>query len=233
MTKGGRLVLAVLSAVWVTGCTGTLSNSAAVVYSPALGEMVIPAQTITERRFAGVIRQRFDFSCGSAALATLLRYHYGQATDEAAAFKGMWAKGDQQQIRRLGFSLLDMKRYLEVQGLPANGFQVTLDQIAEGGTPGIALVNERGYKHFVVVKGVQGDEVLLGDPSTGLEVRSRAAFQRSWNGVFFIIQPSVATGQFNAPKFWASFTRAPLGSGSSQPLSQQALALTAPFYRDF
>jgi predicted double-glycine peptidase len=222
-----------MSAIGVTGCSGTLSNSGAVLSSPTLGEMVIPTQTIAERRFAGVIRQRFDFSCGSAALATLLRHHYGKNTDEAAAFKGMWAKGDRQQIRRLGFSLLDMKRYLESQGLPANGFKVTLDQIAEGGTPGIALVNERGYKHFVVVKGVRGDEVLLGDPSTGLEVRSRAAFQRSWNGVFFIIQPGVASGRFNAPTFWASFTRAPLGSGSAQPLSQQALALTAPFYRDF
>lgn len=233
MMKGGKLLLTALAAVGITGCTGTLSDSAAVLSSPSLGDMVIPAQTITERRFAGVIRQRFDFSCGSAALATLLRHHYGQPIDEAAAFKGMWARGDQKQIRRLGFSLLDMKQYLEAQGLPANGFEVTLDQVAEGGTPGIALVNERGYKHFVVVKGIRGNEVLLGDPSTGLEVRSRAAFERSWNGVYFIIQPGVATGQFNAPKFWASFTRAPLGSGSSQPLSQQALALTAPFYRDF
>lgn len=233
MTKIGQLIFAALSAVVVTGCSGTLTESAAVLSSPSLGEVIVPAQTIAERRFAGVIRQRFDFSCGSAALATLLRYHYRQDTDEAAAFKGMWARGDQKQIRRLGFSLLDMKQYLESKGLPANGFEVTLDQIAEGGTPGIALVNERGYKHFVVVKGVRGDEVLLGDPSTGLQVRSRASFQRSWNGVFFIIQPAVASGRFNAPTFWASVTRAPLGSGSAQPLSQQALALTAPFYRDF
>src|SRR3546814_6408724 len=33
--------------------------------------------------FRSVIRQRYDFSCGSAALATLLTYHYGAPTSEA------------------------------------------------------------------------------------------------------------------------------------------------------
>ena len=228
-----RLITAAMLAGGLAGCTGTIADSSTVLASPSLGELRIPVQTVADRRFSGVIRQRYDFSCGSAALATLLRYHYGQDIDEAIAFKGMWAKGDQAQIRRLGFSLLDMKRFLESRGLPANGFQVTLDDVAEGGTPGIALVNENGYRHFVVVKGVRGDDVLLGDPSTGLEVQSRADFKRSWNGVYFIIQPEVASGRFNAPTFWAKVTRAPLGSGSAQPLSQQALALTAPFYRDF
>ena len=71
----------------------------------------MPVRSFEEERFATVIRQKYDFSCGSAALATLLRYHYGLSQDEEATFRGMWATGDQPQIRRVGFSLLDMKRY--------------------------------------------------------------------------------------------------------------------------
>ena len=37
------------------------------------------------RRFRKVVHQTLDFSCGAAAMATLLRYHYGQSLDERAA----------------------------------------------------------------------------------------------------------------------------------------------------
>ncbi|RYF14189.1 MAG: peptidase C39, partial [Oxalobacteraceae bacterium] len=35
-----------------------------------------PVTSLIGRRFETVVRQQYDFSCGSAALATLLRYHY-------------------------------------------------------------------------------------------------------------------------------------------------------------
>lgn len=188
-----------------------------------------------DRRFATVIRQRYDFSCGSAALATLLRYHYGGAQDEEAVFRGMWTEGDRAQIRRLGFSLLDMKRYLSTLGYKADGFQVTLDEVAKAGVPGIALINLNGYKHFVVVKGVSDDEVLAGDPALGLKPIPRAEFQKAWNGVYFALNTNLKRGRsaFNRDAQWAAFSRAPIGSAFTEPLSQQALMLTAPFHRDF
>src|SRR3546814_5009984 len=51
--------------------------------------------------FRSVIRQRYDFSCGSAALATLLTYHYGAPTSEAMPFRAMWEKGDREAIRKV------------------------------------------------------------------------------------------------------------------------------------
>ena len=53
--------------------------------------------------FRGVIRQKYDYSCGSAALATLLRYHYNLDVDEARIFRAMYATGDQAKIRKVGF----------------------------------------------------------------------------------------------------------------------------------
>ena len=138
-----------------------------------LGDFVLRSDTFLDRRFAEVVRQRYDFSCGSAALATLLRYGYGYRVREDNAFRGMWAEGDREQIRRLGFSLLDMKRWLESEGLAADGYKVSLEEVAATGLPGIAMVTTRGYRHFVVVRGVTAGEVLVADPSAGVQIMDR------------------------------------------------------------
>ena len=77
--------------------------------------------------------------------------------------------------------------------------------------------------------------VLVGDPALGLRVVPADEFVESWNGVYFVIDRPATPGNqaFNLPGHWASFNRAPMGSRFSDPVSQQALALTAPFYRDF
>src|SRR3546814_3267954 len=59
--------------------------------------------------FRSVIRQRYDFSCGSAALVTLLTYHYGAPASEAMPFPARWETGDREAIRKVGFSMLAMK----------------------------------------------------------------------------------------------------------------------------
>lgn len=223
------LLLVPLSA----GCSSTLDPAVRVSGLSPLGDFVTPVQSLEDRRYAGVVRQKFDFSCGSASLATLLRHQYGIAVSEPDVFRGMWTSGDRAQIKRLGFSLLDMKRYLQQRGLEANGYEVTLKQVADARTPGIALLNVEGYKHFVVVKGVSASEVLVGDPSTGLHSLPTAAFQKMWNGVYFVLEEPRRPGLFNASTQWSSYARAPLGDRFVDPLSTQALSLTAPFYREF
>lgn len=214
--------------------SGPLERPAVMGLGPS-GDFAARIESVEERKFATVVRQRYDFSCGSAALATLLRYHYGDTVGEEATFRGMWRDGDSTQIRKLGFSLLDMKRYLEARGAKANGFKVTLAQIAQARVPGIALLTIDKYRHFVVVKGVRDGTVLIGDSALGLRTMGADEFTRSWNGVLFVLDSNVERGRaaFNAPDQWANFNRAPLGSRFTDPVSLQALALTTPFYRDF
>ena len=177
------------------------------------GAFAAPAKSLKELRFRGVVKQRFDFSCGSAALATLLTYHYGRPTSETAAFLRMWENGEQERIREAGFSLLDMKLYLDSIGLAADGFKVSLDDIARVGLPVIALIETRGYKHFVVVKGLRENAVLVGDPALGLTATPRATFEASWNGIVLAIRdgPAAARASFNSPNAWPANPAAPLG----------------------
>lgn len=186
------------------------------VWMPGIsGGSNVPAVSMQESKFSQVVRQQYDFSCGSAALATLLTFHYGRETNEQEAFSAMYEIGDKQKIAKAGFSLLDMKSYLESINLQADGYQSSLDTLASAAVPAIALINYRGYRHFVVIKGIQGDEVLIGDPALGLKFMTRYEFEELWdNGVLFIIKnlPDVGRQHFNKRAEWASIARAPLGS---------------------
>ncbi len=219
------------------GCAAQISRGDPRIATASSGtsEYAVPVASMLARKFNTVVRQQYDFSCGSAALATLLHYHYGLPRSETEVFTGMWREGDKAQIRRVGFSLLDMKRYLEENRLRADGYKVTLDAIEQRKLPGIALVTTKGYRHFVVVKGIVGDRILLGDPSLGLQTISRTKFQEMWNGIYFVLNSATDVGSrnFNAPRQWQALARAPIGSPFLDPLSQQALTLSAPFYRDF
>ena len=147
----------------------------------------------------------------------------------------MWNDGDREAIKRQGFSLLDMKRYLVAKGMQANGYRVTLDQVRGSQVPGIALIAPDGYRHFVVVKGVEDGFVLVGDPALGLRRMDRDRFEDVWNGVYFVITdgPKINHVPLNAAGQWARVAVFGADHGMFQPVSQQALTLTAPGYGEF
>ncbi|MDR3424179.1 MAG: C39 family peptidase [Alphaproteobacteria bacterium] len=167
--------------------------------------------------FQTVKHQAYDYSCGSAAVATLVTYTYGMPTTEADVFKQMFARGNQNKIRREGFSMLDMSNYLNSRGLDAKGVRITEDKIKKYKVPFIALVNNKGYNHFVVVKTLAGDRVLVGDPNTGNTEYSLQDFARIWNGLALIVTNDAikAREAYNNRKEWR-FARAhaPLRNGN-------------------
>lgn len=163
--------------------------------------------------FRTVVRQQYDFSCGSAALATLLRYQYGQDVDEASIFKIMYDLGDKEAIRRHGFSLADMKNYLQSKGMRSDGYKLPLEKFALGHTPAIAVIRVRQYKHFVVIKSIRNGIILVGDPALGLKSYTLADFEAVWDGVVFIIHDKVADPThhgFDDSREWSLLTHSPL-----------------------
>ncbi len=207
--KSRALAAGLLSALLVGGAHAQL----ALGEVPGGGMAIVQVRTWRDIPFRDVVRQQYDYSCGSAALATLLRYHYGMATDEAHIFRAMYASGDQAKIRQVGFSLLDMKRYLVARGLTADGYRATFDQLRAMQSPAIAVVSVGRYRHFVVLKGVRGDRVLIGDPALGLKTYSRAEFEAVWNHIIFAIHDDTRIkGAFNQEAEWRPWATAPLGT---------------------
>lgn len=178
------------------------------------GTYSVPVTSMKEARFLRTLHQRYDFSCGSAAVATLLTYQYGYPVSEQAVFAAMYQHGDQEKIRREGFSLLDIKRYLESLGFEADGFEQPLDALNNAHLPAIVLLSENGYHHFVVVKGMQDGRVLVGDPAMGTRAIARASFESMWdNHLLFVIHNREADATFNAASDWRVAPRAPLAEG--------------------
>jgi len=184
------------------------------VRGPQDGGFTARVVSVKEARFTTTQRQKYDFSCGSAALATLLTHHYGEPVDERAVFTQMYQRGDQAKIRKEGFSMLDMKRYLGTRGYQADGFQLPIDKLAVENVPAIVLLTERGYRHFVVIKGVERGRVLVGDPAMGTRALSLERFQKLWvNHILFVVYNKREAAKFNLADDWRVAPGAPLQLG--------------------
>jgi predicted double-glycine peptidase len=181
------------------------------------GRYNVPVHSLKELRFIHTIRQQYDFSCGSAALATLLSNHYGYPVSETTAFQSMWEHGDRAKIRTEGFSLLDMQKYLLTIGFKSDGFRQPLQKLIDAKLPAIVLVSEKGYNHFVVVKGAADGRVLIGDPSTGTRAITQEHFESIWpTRLLFVIHESPTRPQFNMTEDWRAAPRAPLSDAVSR-----------------
>ena len=171
--------------------------------------------------FRSVIRQQYDFSCGSAALATLLNYHYHHPINEQQSFTAMWQVGDREAIKKVGFSLADMRSFLISEGYRSEGFKLTMTQLSQLRRPVIVLMDLEGFKHFVVVKGMQDGQVLTGDPMLGIVKYDARDFERYWNGIVLAIMsgPIQERPVYNLITDWNPWARAPLGDEASNQFS--------------
>jgi hypothetical protein len=177
--------------------------------------------------FQTVKHQAYDYSCGSAAVATLVTYVYGMPTSEKAVFKEMFKHGDQKKIQREGFSMLDMSKYLNAHGLKAKGYKMSQAAVEKYKLPFIALVNNNGYNHFVVVKTMENGRVLVGDPNTGNTEYSRDKFAQIWNGLALVVVNNAikARTAFGNKKEWR-FARAhaPIRDGNDTGTGEAGLS---------
>lgn len=158
-----------------------------------LGEVPQFSKRVTslrERRYQDIIQQRFDFSCGAAATATILRHAYGLDVNEVDVILGLAQVADEDLAREKGYSLLDIRHYVETLGLRGRGYELPAEMLAKLRIPTIALLDLRGYKHFVVIRKVTEDSVYVGDPALGNRIMPMKDFMASWNGsVFAILGP--------------------------------------------
>jgi uncharacterized protein len=136
-----------------------------------------------EIRERDVVVQKFDLSCGAAALATLLRYQFGDQVSEKEVTAGLIRRPEYiahpELVRvRQGFSLLDLKRYVATRGYSGIGYgNLEMKDLLKL-APIIVAVSPFGYNHFVVFKGMIGDRVLLADPAYGNRTMSREKFEK-------------------------------------------------------
>lgn len=183
--------------------------------SEAGGPYRVSVMSWWEIPFRTIVRQQYDFSCGSAAAATLLSFHYDRPTREREAFATMWKIGDRETIRKVGFSMFDIKNFLAGIGFAAEGFRLSPQQLARLGRPSIVLIDLDGFKHFVVVKGSHDGRILVGDSVRGLNTYTVEEFGKVWNGIALAVTktPDQRKPAYNLAKEWRPWSQAPLDEG--------------------
>jgi predicted double-glycine peptidase len=142
-------------------------------------------RSLLEMREDRVVVQKWDLSCGAAALATLLTYQHGDPVPEQDIARALIQReeylANPALVRvRQGFSLLDLRRYVDqrgYEGVPLGN--MTYQDLLER-APMIVPLSMYGYNHFVVFRGALGNRVLLADPSYGNRTLAIETFREAW-----------------------------------------------------
>ncbi|MFD1199988.1 C39 family peptidase [Brucella gallinifaecis] len=131
------------------------------------------ARSWSETRDHLVIKQKFDMSCGAAALATVLKLYYGAKTDEADIMDIIGLR-DEYSFAELAYAAGE----LGYRAIPLSADFETLTKLK---IPVVLFINSFGAGHFTVFKGSDGYNVWLGDPAWGNVHLAKADFLKRWH----------------------------------------------------
>ena len=183
-------------------------------------------RTFKDLKEEHAVRQKYDFSCGAAALATMLRHYYKLNVNEESVVTYIIHKhGKEEAIRRYkekqGFSLLDLKTAAASVGFKSVAYsEMTLADLVDLKVPAIVPIRTRTFDHFVVFRGVREDRVFLADPIMGNSTMKAGNFVDAWrNGIGMVLksknglvpadwQPEATTTGFVSQDMTRSFLQA-------------------------
>ncbi|MEY2613921.1 MAG: hypothetical protein RL069_2733 [Planctomycetota bacterium] len=147
-----------------------------------------------EIRTAGTVLQQRDFSCGAAALATVLNKFWGDKADETSlliAIATTLTRAELEERIKNGLTLTDLKRVCDRFGYTTVLGKLTIDKLAESKVPLIVGITVNDYDHFVVVRGADKHFVYLADPAVGRMRVPIEEFAEQWqkNAVLVVVKP--------------------------------------------
>lgn len=144
-----------------------------------------------------VVLQQRDYSCGAAALATLLRYYWGHDVTESMVLTAIETRLDDEALAeraKEGLTFADVETAAVDLGYQATAAEVTYDKLTGSKVPVIVVVNLGGTNHFVVYRGSADGNVFLADPIRGNVRLSAGEFVRSWQrNAILVVAPKGET----------------------------------------
>jgi predicted double-glycine peptidase len=200
MSKRFKVIIITLTLLTLISSNSNAGNINFRIFSSGI-KINRTVKSKTEIRFENIIKQKYDVSCGSAALATIFNYYYDdkiteqEIIDTIKNFKNMTTLKNSS-----GFTLLDLKNAAELYNYNAYGLKGSIEQIRNIDLPMIVLINSPQGPHFVVIKNITDKQVNLADPALGnisLEINE---FKKQWNGIVLAIESKTNPGRNNFSK---------------------------------
>lgn len=136
-------------------------------------------------KYAATVRQRFDFSCGAATLATMLTHYWGRDTSELevlAVLRSRYPGEDWAAMEKRGFSIDDLIWAAGRFGFKAQGAELPATELEKADGPLIVHLNKGKFEHFSVLRTVKQGTAYLSDPVLGAVSMPLAEFARQYTG---------------------------------------------------
>lgn len=191
MIKARQILICALISLPVINCAGLTEPTLNTPQSDKAS--IVKRHTMIELRDLHVVKQQLDYSCGAAAMATIMKNYFGEKTSEKEILDLLkihlknFTKEEIAKKKKNGFSLLDLKSVANRKGYQAAGFRLTFEQLRQLAAPVIVFVKPLGYHHFAVLRGIEGDRVFLADPSRGNLRMSDTRFLEEYGGIVFVL----------------------------------------------
>lgn len=163
----------------------------------ASSTLAVPITPYRTLRYEGVIGQTNYYTCGPAAVATLLTHYYDRPTTEAEILElsETAMEGSGKNPEETGITALALIQSLADRGIQARGMRLTLTSLAEyfgnGGLP-VVLHVTKPQMHYVLAVGMVGHWIILADPSWGRRIQPLDALvnEQDFSGVTLVPVPS-------------------------------------------
>lgn len=146
-------------------------------------------------KFRGVVQQQRDYSCGAAALATVLRFGWGEAVNEAVVLQyveRLLTPAELADRAQLGLTMTDLRKTAVEMGYEAVIGRLEVADLYTTKVPLIVAIRlQTGLDHFVVFRGIIGGQVYLADPFRGNVRMPVDDFTKQWidNAVVVVARP--------------------------------------------
>ena len=143
-----------------------------------------------------IVMQKRDYSCGAAALATILRYFWcdpvGETNVLVAIGDVLTAEEIQDRVKK-GMAISDLRRAAVKMGYLSSIGTMSFQDLCGSRVPLIVPLKLKEYDHFVVYRGVCGNRVYLADPIRGNVRPTIAEFCCQWqkNAILAVAKPGV------------------------------------------
>jgi len=167
-TRAGLISLALL------GLAGCLSE-------PPVGAVM----SFREQSYVNVVPQRYDFSCGASAMATMLNSYFGESFSELELLILIRSRYDLvswTERRNEGLTFDDLRYMANEVGYSAEGAKIGLKGLTEVNGPVIVHLLGKEFDHFVVLRGFADNAVLVADPTFGQLRMTPREFARQYSG---------------------------------------------------
>lgn len=171
-----RIALASVVASFLSACNATVP--------------IDPVSSVREIRGLNVVKQRYDFSCGAASVATLVNGFFGEHRTEVELLRilqARYAPDEWNSRRKAGLSLDDLAYMASKIGYQAEGAEIGLAGLLQINGPVIVHLNKGKFQHFSVLRGTKEGTILLADPITGNTQYSPGQFMAQYTGVALAI----------------------------------------------